>query len=80
MRSTMETVQIVIDRALLDAADKAARRKKQNRSELVREALREHLHRLEVQRKEEQDRLGYEKHPQQGSELVWEREASWPAE
>jgi metal-responsive CopG/Arc/MetJ family transcriptional regulator len=39
----METIQIVLDKNLLQAADQAARRTKQNRSALVREALRKHL-------------------------------------
>jgi metal-responsive CopG/Arc/MetJ family transcriptional regulator len=36
----METVQIVLDKKLLRAADQAARRTKRNRSALVRDALR----------------------------------------
>ena len=52
----METVQIVLDKKLLQATDRAARRTKRNRSELVREALREHLRRLEVCALEERDR------------------------
>ena len=39
----METIQIVLDKGLLQATDRAARRMKRNRSALVREALREHL-------------------------------------
>jgi metal-responsive CopG/Arc/MetJ family transcriptional regulator len=39
----METIQIVLDKNLLQATDQAARRTKQNRSALVREALRKHL-------------------------------------
>ena len=35
----MEIVQIVIDLKILKAADRAARRARQNRSELVREAF-----------------------------------------
>jgi mRNA interferase MazF len=44
----MKTIQIVLDKRLLEAADQAARRTRQNRSALVRDALREHLRRLEV--------------------------------
>jgi len=77
----METIQVVLDKELLRAADQAARRAKRNRSALVRDALREHLRRLDVLAREEQDRQGYAKHPQtvKGSKL-WEREAVWPAE
>ncbi len=44
----MEIVQIVLDKKLLHAADQAAKRTKRNRSALVRDALREHLRRLEL--------------------------------
>jgi predicted transcriptional regulator len=77
----METVQIVLDKKLLQATDRAARRLKRNRSALVREALREHLRRLEVRTREERDREGYSRQPQMPSEArLWEAEAAWPAE
>jgi metal-responsive CopG/Arc/MetJ family transcriptional regulator len=77
----METVQIVLDKSLLRAADKAARLKRQNRSALVRDALREHLQRLEVAAQEEREAEGYAKQPQSLDEVrLWEREAAWPAE
>lgn len=75
----METIQVVIDSELLQATDKAARKTKLNRSELVRIALREHLRRLQVLESEERDRRGYAKRPAEpGSE--WEGEAAWPRE
>jgi metal-responsive CopG/Arc/MetJ family transcriptional regulator len=77
----METVQIVLDEKLLLAADQAARRAKVNRSQLVREALREHLRRLELRAREERDREGYSRHPQTRDRMhPWESEAAWPAE
>jgi metal-responsive CopG/Arc/MetJ family transcriptional regulator len=77
----METVQIVLDKSLLRAADRAARLRKQNRSALVREALREHLRRLAIAAQEEHDRQGYARQPQPPDEPIdWEREAAWPAE
>lgn len=77
----METIQIVLDKRLLQATDRAARRTKRNRSALVRDALREHLRRLEVRAKEERDREGYTRQPQAPEEsLVWEAGAAWPAE
>jgi metal-responsive CopG/Arc/MetJ family transcriptional regulator len=77
----METVQIVLDKKLLHATDEAARRTKLNRSALVREALREHLRRLEMQAYEERDRAGYSRKPQMHNEShLWEAEAVWPAE
>jgi metal-responsive CopG/Arc/MetJ family transcriptional regulator len=77
----METVQIVIDKDLLSAADQAARRTKRNRSALIRDALREHLRRLRVGEAEERDRAGYGRQSQGEKEsLTWESEAVWPAE
>lgn len=77
----METVQVVLDKELLRAADLAARRTKRNRSALMRDALREHLRRLDLLAREEQDRQGYAKYPQAVAESRrWEKEAVWPAE
>ncbi len=77
----METIQVVLDKKLLQAADQAARRINRNRSALIRDALREHLRRLEVRAREEQDRQGYAKRPHATDEsLVWEAEAAWPPE
>ena len=75
----MQTVQIVLDKNLLRSTDQAALRTKQNRSALVRDALREHLRRLEVLACEERDRKGYARQPQNELHL-WEAEAEWPAE
>lgn len=78
---SMETIQVVLDKRLLQATDQAARRMNQNRSALVRDALREHLRRLEVRAREQRDRQGYSKRPRRDDEsLVWEPEATWPAE
>jgi metal-responsive CopG/Arc/MetJ family transcriptional regulator len=74
----METIQVVIDAKLLQASDRAARKAKLNRSELVRIALREHLHRLQTLEFEERDRRGYAKQPSEtGEESAWEAEAAW---
>ena len=79
--NSMEIVQIVLDKKLLQAADQAARRTNRNRSALVRDALREHLRTLAVRAKEERDRRGYSRQPQSaGESLVWEAEAAWPQE
>jgi metal-responsive CopG/Arc/MetJ family transcriptional regulator len=75
----MQIVQIVLDKKLLQAADQAAKRTKRNRSALVRDALREHLLRLELRASEEGDRQGYSRHPQADAEAQrWESEAPWP--
>jgi metal-responsive CopG/Arc/MetJ family transcriptional regulator len=75
----METIQVVLDKELLRAADRAARKMKANRSALMREALREHLRRLETRAKEDRDREGYARQPLAGDDfLPWESEAVWP--
>lgn len=77
----MEIVQIVLDKKLLNATDQAAKRTRRNRSALVRDALREHLSRLELRATEDRDREGYSRHPQADAEAqVWEAEATWPEE
>jgi metal-responsive CopG/Arc/MetJ family transcriptional regulator len=78
--NSMETIQVVLDKKLLMAADQAARRTKRNRSALIRDALREHLRRLEIRAREERDRQGYSRRRQTTDEfVVWEAEAEWPA-
>jgi metal-responsive CopG/Arc/MetJ family transcriptional regulator len=75
----METIQVVLDKPLLQAADRQARKTKVNRSALIRDALREHLQRVRQKELEEQDRRGYLKHPDSEAEaLLWEKEAAWP--
>lgn len=77
----METIQIVLDKDLLRATDRVAQQRKQNRSALVRDALREHLRRLSLREMEARDRAGYAKRPQVAHEFGdWEAEAAWPAE
>ena len=77
----MITIQIVLEKELLKAADRAARLTKRNRSALVREALREYLRRLEVHAQEERDREGYRRRRQAREESqAWEAEAAWPDE
>jgi metal-responsive CopG/Arc/MetJ family transcriptional regulator len=77
----MVTIQIVLDRKLLQAADRAARQTRRNRSALVREALREHLRRMELRAREQRDRDGYSRQPQAPEKWrLWEAEAAWPAE
>jgi metal-responsive CopG/Arc/MetJ family transcriptional regulator len=76
----METIQVVIDEKLLRASDRAAKKAKLNRSELVRLALREHLQRMQILEAEQRDQRGYEKLPQSKvtEESAWEAEAIWP--
>jgi metal-responsive CopG/Arc/MetJ family transcriptional regulator len=75
----METIQVVLGSQLLRAADRAAQRLRQNRSALIRDALREHLGRLSVREREERDRSGYERVREFREDLaVWEKVAEWP--
>ena len=77
----MRIVQIVLDQKLLHAADQAAKRTRRNRSALVREALREYLHRLEVRASEVRDRQGYSRRsPADAEARGWESEATWREE
>jgi metal-responsive CopG/Arc/MetJ family transcriptional regulator len=77
----METVQIVLEKKLLHATDQAARRLKRNRSAFVREALREHLRRLDLKALEQRDHAGYSRKPAARDEMAaWEAEAAWPPE
>jgi metal-responsive CopG/Arc/MetJ family transcriptional regulator len=76
----METIQVVLDLALLRAANGAAKRARVNRSVLVRDALREHLKRLKTRELEARDRKGYLEHPDDSTEITdWEKVAVWPA-
>jgi metal-responsive CopG/Arc/MetJ family transcriptional regulator len=75
----METIQVVLDAALLRAADGAAKKARINRSALIRNALREHLAHLRMRELEARDREGYLRHPET-SNSIWERVASWPSD
>ena len=75
----METIQVVLDAKLLRAADNAAKRRKVNRSQLIRQALQEYLARLRILDLEERDRRGYQAQPQRADEYrPWEEAAAWP--
>ncbi len=81
MLSTMQTIQVVLDEPLLQAADRAAQAAKVNRSALVRQALRSYLKLLEIRERERRDREGYERRPDNADGLeIWEQAASWPVE
>jgi len=72
-------IQVVLDAKLLREADRAAHRTKLNWSALIRNALREHLRRLEVRELEERDRKRYQIGPKDGDPASdWESEAAWP--
>jgi metal-responsive CopG/Arc/MetJ family transcriptional regulator len=75
----VETIQVVLDSQLLRAADLAAKRRKVNRSALIRLALREHLKQLRVRELEEREARGYREHPQSSEEIdPWQDAGAWP--
>jgi len=75
----METIRVVLDCKLLRAAEAAARRAQLSRSALIREALRAHLKRIEIEERERRDREGYADGPRDSGELsCWEADAIWP--
>jgi len=76
---SVETIQIVIEKDLLQATDRAARQRRLNRSALVREALRAHLRRLATEDRERRDRAGYTDAADEEF-AVWDRVAAWPDE
>lgn len=77
----MKTIRVFLDKELLLATDNAARYANQSRSALIRDALREHLRRLDVRDKESLDRLGYSLQPDLWNESnKWQAEAVWPEE
>ena len=75
----MKSIRVALDKRLLLAADRAAKRLKCSRSALVREALRRYLR--DIVRQEQQDRSGYIRCPDDGSEwIAWEAACEWPPE
>lgn len=76
---SVKTIQIVIEKELLRATDRAARQRRLNRSALVRDALRAYLRRLAVQERERRDRAGYI--GKGDTEFaIWDRVVAWPDE
>jgi metal-responsive CopG/Arc/MetJ family transcriptional regulator len=75
----METIQVVIEKELLRATDRAARKRRLNRSALVREALRAHLRRLSTVERERRDRAGYGE-TADAEFAIWGGVTAWPDE
>ncbi len=74
----MKVIQVFLHEKLLKAANIAAKRQKLNRSALIRQALREHLKRLDDMELEARDRRGYQTKPQCADEYrPWEKIAAW---
>lgn len=66
----MKRVGVVLDKQMLQAADRAAKR-----------SLREHLKRLQVRDLELREREGYARYPDSAAtHEYWGRAAAWPPE
>lgn len=75
----MATIQVVLDDALLEITDRFAKQQRVNRSVLIREALRAHLKKLRYQELERQERVAYERQPDDLDEVArWEGVADRP--
>jgi metal-responsive CopG/Arc/MetJ family transcriptional regulator len=73
----METIQIVLEKRLLRAADRVARERRVTRSALVRDALRLYLKRLATLERARQDRAGYTQTDDREF-ATWDGVTSWP--
>jgi metal-responsive CopG/Arc/MetJ family transcriptional regulator len=73
----MKAIQVVMDERLLKAADREAKRRKINRSALLREALWEHLKRRRIAEVEEREREAYARQPADEF-AIWEKVQVWP--
>jgi len=77
--SPTRTVQLTLDRALVEAVDSAARSLKTTRSAFTRKALTEALEQLRLEALEQRHRRGYERYPVHPDEFSdWEQEQAWP--
>jgi metal-responsive CopG/Arc/MetJ family transcriptional regulator len=69
---------MTLDRDLVSAVDKAARRLGTTRSGFTREALRAALRRVHERALEERQREGYHRQPVKRGEFSgWEKEQAW---
>ena len=74
----MGTVQVVLGKELVKAADQAARRRRTNRSALIREALQAHLKRLRILEMDERERRAYEAIPDTNEFRALQGITEWP--
>ena len=68
--TSMRTVQMTLDRELVESVDAAAKRLGTTRSAFTRQALADALERLRVKELEERHRRGYERHPVRRGEFA----------
>ncbi len=75
----MHTVQMTLEKELVEAVDKAAKRLGTTRSGFARHAFRSALETLRSRELERKDREGYRRKPVRKGEFdVWERDQAWP--
>ena len=75
----METIRVVLDSKLRWATDRVARRIGQNRSALIRDAIRSHLRRLEILEMQKRDQKGCAAISSGDAEAAgWLAAAAWP--
>ncbi len=75
----MKTVQMTLDQDLIEAVDRTVKKLGSTRSAFTRQALRQALHRVELERKEQQHRRGYARQPLQPGEFDdWQDAQIWP--
>jgi len=68
----MRTIQMTLDEDLVIKVDELAKESKTTRSAFTRNALREAIERIKIQKLEERHRQGYMLHPVAGDEFnVW---------
>jgi len=74
----MRTVQMTLDEHLVQTVDKVVKNMHTTRSAFTREALRQAIARIKMQRFEEKHRQGYLRKPVTADEFgVWEKEQKW---
>ena len=74
----MRTVQVTLDEHLVQTVDRVAKDLHTTRSAFVREALRQAVARVKMQKLEEKHREGYLRKPAGADEFrAWEKEQKW---
>jgi metal-responsive CopG/Arc/MetJ family transcriptional regulator len=74
----MTTIQMTLEKALLNDLDRTVRKLRTTRSAFIRTSIRQHLSELSRRELEAKDRAGYTKHPVKRGEFdVWYSEQKW---
>ena len=74
----MKTVQMTLDKELVTAVDKVAKRIGTTRSAFTRDALRSALGRIRVKELERKQRAGYSRTPVKKGEFdIWQDQQVW---